>query len=146
MELLGEFLVAHWCLRGYRTYQERNCHRGRLERNNLGISRFIQLHRNNQREKTSKAVDHSNNLVINSSPQAKSGGWKGPTTSKGWAVSSAASPVPPGQGKGRKLHCPSPCSWQGTPALVGLLLRLPEAEFLHFCYWGRVLGKDPVFT
>lgn len=57
MELPGEFLVAHWCLRGHR---ERNCCKGRLDTDILGICRFRQLQKNNQREKTSKAVDHSN--------------------------------------------------------------------------------------
>lgn len=65
MELPGEFLVAHWCLRGHRTYREGNCCKGGLERHILGISRFRQLHRNNQREKTSKAVDHSNEQPSN---------------------------------------------------------------------------------
>lgn len=55
----GSFWLQ-WCLRGHRTFWERNCCKGRLERDILGISRFRQLHRNNQREKTTKAVEHSN--------------------------------------------------------------------------------------
>lgn len=60
MELPGELLVAHWCLRGDRTYQERNCCKGRLERNYLRDLRIQTVAIKNQREKTSKAVDHSN--------------------------------------------------------------------------------------
>lgn len=51
MELPGELLVVHWCLRGHR---ERNCCKGRLQRDISGISRFRQLQKNNQREKTLK--------------------------------------------------------------------------------------------
>lgn len=139
----GTTRAVSGCLRGHRDTPERNCCKGRLERDISEISRLRQMHRNDQRERHPKLwMTQINNLAINSSPQANRGSWRGPTTSEGWAVSSAASPAPPGS-------CSAPAP---VPAMEPQLwwacccCCCPGAEFLHFCYRGRALGKDPLFT
>lgn len=96
-----------------------NCCKGRLERKTWGspdTDSCTEITRGKRHPKLQ--ITQINNLVINSSPQANSGGCRGPTTSEGWAASSAASVAPPAQ----EAALPQPLLLAWNPALVGLLL------------------------
>lgn len=128
-----------------KTCKESNWCRERLERDSLGTFKFRQLHRNNQREKTSKDVSHSHNQPGNLTAVRSPGiGWEGPEHHLQPLSFNVASPCPPGQGKGTKL-LPQTLLLAPTPSHGGLSPPAQRLNSFHSCYRGRTLGKDSVF-